>query len=161
MKVHTFYYFCKWQATDIESDYSVNQKIHVIIKCLAIKRKNYSWEWMSKDLFGPRFKRKNTENKMFGKYVVPPSVYLCIGRWMMIIQINILNNNTIIDFRVCPPLVKCQNSMFSGFIDTLMYDFSSTGVTIYRYFGLKFIIDTYTQSFSQGQLVHIIWYTIA
>jgi hypothetical protein len=33
-----------------------------------------SWEWMSKDLFGPRFKRKNTENKMFGKYVVPPSI---------------------------------------------------------------------------------------
>jgi hypothetical protein len=24
----------------------------------------------------------------------------------------------IIDFRVCPPLVKCQNIMFSGFIDT-------------------------------------------
>jgi hypothetical protein len=44
----------------------------------------------------------------------------------------------IIDFRVCPPLVKCQNLMFSGFIDTLMYGFSSTGVTIYRYFGLKF-----------------------
>ena len=44
----------------------------------------------------------------------------------------------IIDFRVCPPLVKCQNIMFSGFIDTLMYGFSSTGVTIYYYFGLKF-----------------------
>ena len=44
----------------------------------------------------------------------------------------------IIDFRVCPPLVKCQNIMFSGFIDTLMYGFSSTGVTIYCYFGLKF-----------------------
>lgn len=29
---------------------------------------------MSRDLFGPRFKRKNTENKMFGKYVVPPSI---------------------------------------------------------------------------------------
>ena len=28
--------------------------------------------------------------------------------------------------------------MFSGFIDTLMYGFSSTGVTIYCYFGLKF-----------------------
>jgi hypothetical protein len=27
----------------------------------------------------------------------------------------------IIDFRVCPPLVKCKNLMFSGFIDTLMY----------------------------------------
>jgi hypothetical protein len=40
----------------------------------------------------------------------------------------------IIDFRVCPPLVKCQNLMFSGFIDTLMYGFSSTGVTIYCYF---------------------------
>ena len=44
----------------------------------------------------------------------------------------------IIDFRVCPPLVRCQNIMFSGFIDTLMYGFSSTGVTIYCYFGLKF-----------------------
>jgi hypothetical protein len=33
----------------------------------------------------------------------------------------------IMDFRVCPPLVKCQNLMFSGFIDTLMYGFSSTG----------------------------------
>ena len=28
--------------------------------------------------------------------------------------------------------------MFSGFIDTLMYGFSSTGVTIYCYFGLNF-----------------------
>jgi hypothetical protein len=28
--------------------------------------------------------------------------------------------------------------MFSGFIDTLMYGFSGTGVTIYCYFGLKF-----------------------
>ena len=28
--------------------------------------------------------------------------------------------------------------MFSGFIDTLMYGFSSTGVTIYCYFDLKF-----------------------
>jgi hypothetical protein len=31
-----------------------------------------------------------------------------------------------------------ENRMFSGFIDTLMYGFSSTGVTIYCYFGLKF-----------------------
>ena len=44
----------------------------------------------------------------------------------------------IIDFRMCPPLVKCQNLLFSGFIDTLMYGFSRTGVTIYCYFGLKF-----------------------
>ena len=44
----------------------------------------------------------------------------------------------IIDFRVCPPLAKCQKNLFSGFIDTLMYGFSSTGVTIYCYFGLKF-----------------------
>jgi hypothetical protein len=44
----------------------------------------------------------------------------------------------IIDFRVCPPLEKCQNILFSGFIDTLMYGFSSTGVTIYCYFGLNF-----------------------
>ena len=56
------------------------------------------------------------------------------------IDLSILKNMgaTIIDFRVCPPLVKCQNIMFSGFIDTLMYGFSSTGVTIYCYFGLKF-----------------------
>jgi hypothetical protein len=32
------------------------------------------------------------------------------------------------------PLVKCQNIMFSGFIDMLMYGFSSTGVTIYCYY---------------------------
>jgi hypothetical protein len=44
---------------------------------------------------------------------------------------------TIIDFRVCPPLVKCKNLMFLGFIDAPMYGFSSTGVTIYCYFGLK------------------------
>jgi hypothetical protein len=41
----------------------------------------------------------------------------------------------IIDFRVCPPLAKCKNLMFLGFIDALMYGFSSTGVTIYCYFG--------------------------
>ena len=35
-------------------------------------------------------------------------------------------------------LVKCKNLMFSGFIDTLKYGFSSTGVTIYCYFGLNF-----------------------
>ena len=56
------------------------------------------------------------------------------------IDLFILKNMgaAIIDFRVCPPLVKCKNRMFSGFIDTLMYGFSSTGVTIYCYFGLKF-----------------------
>ena len=56
------------------------------------------------------------------------------------IDLFILKNMgaAIIDFRVCSPLVKCQNIMFSGFIDTLMYGFSSTGVTIYCYFGLKF-----------------------
>ena len=56
------------------------------------------------------------------------------------IDLFILKNMgaAIIDFRVCQPLVKCQNLMFSGFIDTLMYGFSSTGVTIYCYFGLKF-----------------------
>ena len=56
------------------------------------------------------------------------------------IDLFILKNMdaAIIDFRVCPPLVKCKNLMFSGFIDTLMYGFSSTGVTIYYYFGLKF-----------------------
>ena len=56
------------------------------------------------------------------------------------IDLFILKNMgaAIIDFRVCLPLVKCQNLLFSGFIDTLMYGFSSTGVTIYCYFGLKF-----------------------
>ena len=56
------------------------------------------------------------------------------------IDLFILKNMgaAIIDFRVCPPLVKCKNLMFSGFIDTLMYGFSSTSVTIYCYFGLKF-----------------------
>ena len=56
------------------------------------------------------------------------------------IDLFILKNMgaAIIDFRVCPPLVKCQNIMFSGFIEALMYGFSSTGVTIYCYFGLKF-----------------------
>jgi hypothetical protein len=56
------------------------------------------------------------------------------------IDLFILKNMgaAIIDFRVCPSLVKCKNRMFSGFIDTLMYGFSSTGVTIYCYFGLKF-----------------------
>ena len=29
----------------------------------------------------------------------------------------------IIDFRVCPPLIKYKNLMFSGFIDTLMYPY--------------------------------------
>jgi hypothetical protein len=48
-----------------------------------------------------------------------------------VIYLFILKNMdaAIIDFRVCPPLVKCQNLMFSGFIDTLMYGFSSTGGT--------------------------------
>ena len=51
----------------------------------------------------------------------------------------------IIDFRVCLPLVKFQNIMFSGFIDTLMYGISSTGVTIYCYFGLKFNDNTFCE----------------
>ena len=38
----------------------------------------------------------------------------------------------IIDFRVCPPLVKCKNHVLG------VYGFSSTGVTIYCYFTLKF-----------------------
>ena len=64
------------------------------------------------------------------------------GKMVSVLAINlfILKNMgaAIIDFRVCPPLVKCKNLMFSGFINTLMYGFSSTGVTIYCYFGLKF-----------------------
>ena len=60
------------------------------------------------------------------------------------IDLFILKNmgEAIIDFRVCPPLVKCKNLMFSGFIDMLMYGFSSTGVAIYCYFGLKFSENT-------------------
>jgi hypothetical protein len=44
------------------------------------------------------------------------------------IDLFILKNMgaAIIDFRVCPPLVKCKNLMFSGFIDTLMYGFTET-----------------------------------
>jgi hypothetical protein len=67
------------------------------------------------------------------------SVCLLIACWHIHIYIQyilfILKNigAAIIDFRVCPPLVKCK-----GFIDTLMYGFSSTGVTIYCYFGLNF-----------------------
>ena len=50
----------------------------------------------------------------------------------LLIDLFILKNMgaAIIDFPVCPPLVKCKNLMFSGFIDTLMYGFSSTGVNI-------------------------------
>ena len=59
---------------------------------------------------------------------------------LLCIDLFILKNMgaAIIDFRVCPPLVKCQNLLLSGFIDMLMYGFSSTGVTIYCHFGLKF-----------------------
>ena len=67
--------------------------------------------------------------------------YIQYGQLLFVsIDLFILKNMgaAIIDFRVCPPLVKCKNLMFSGFIDTLMYSFSSTGVTIYCYFGLKF-----------------------
>ena len=58
----------------------------------------------------------------------------------VLLDLFILKNigAAIIDFRVCPPLAKCKNLIFPGFIDTLMYGFSSTGVTIYCYFGLKF-----------------------
>ena len=67
--------------------------------------------------------------------------FICeVGVALSCMDLFILKNMdaAIIDFRVCPPLVKCQNIMFSGFIDTLMYGSSSTGVTIYCYFGLKF-----------------------
>jgi hypothetical protein len=72
----------------------------------------------------------------------------------------------IIDFRVCPPLVKCQIVVFLGFIDTLMYGFSSTGVTIYCYFGLKFndkrtlYIGTGSQKLKQVKAVIIICRTL-
>jgi hypothetical protein len=50
----------------------------------------------------------------------------CPENWLEIIDLFILKNMgaAIIDVRVCPPLVKCQNIMFSGFIDTLMYGFN-------------------------------------
>ena len=54
------------------------------------------------------------------------------GSWEPLVLKNM--GAAIIDFRVSPPLVKCQNIMFSGFIDMLMYGFSSTGVTIYCYY---------------------------
>ena len=62
----------------------------------------------------------------------------------------------IIDFRVCPLLVKCQNLMFSGFIDTLMYCFSCTGVTIYCYFGLKFNDNTCCEVIVNGDIMTMI-----
>jgi hypothetical protein len=64
----------------------------------------------------------------------------------------------IIDFRVWPPLVKCQNIMFSGFIDTLMYGFSSTGVTIYCYFCLKF--NDMTKKNKKGKKVHAVFHQV-
>jgi hypothetical protein len=83
----------------------------------------------------------------------------------------------IIDFRVCPPLVKCKNLMFSGFIDTLIYAFSSTGVSIYCYFGLKFNDNTIsykiliwlplfsyawkaTKKNKKGKKVHAVFYQV-
>ena len=84
-------------------------------------------KWFDQDL---RVKRKTLLSKgaLLSKFPFDP------------IDLFILKNMgaAIIDFRVCPPLVKWQNLMLSGFIDTLMYGFSSTGVTIYCYFGLKF-----------------------
>jgi hypothetical protein len=55
----------------------------------------------------------------------------------------------IIDFRVCPPLVKCQNIMFSGFIDTLMYGFSSTGLMLEK-----------QQKNKKGKKVHAVFYQV-
>jgi hypothetical protein len=71
--------------------------------------------------------------------LVPVSYLSAPSEKFIRIELFILKNmgTTIIDFRVCPPLVKCKNLMFSGFIDAPMYGFSSTGVTIYCYFGLK------------------------
>jgi hypothetical protein len=75
----------------------------------------------------------------------------------LLIDLFILKNMgvAIIDFRVCPPLVKCQNIMFSGFIDTLMYGFSSTGVTIYYQVG--FILILYGEN--NGNLKKLIIHT--
>jgi hypothetical protein len=66
----------------------------------------------------------------------------------------------IIDFRVCPPLVKCKNLMFSRFIDMLLYGFSSTGVTINCYFGLKFMITPAVKWFVNGDIMIMIWQQI-
>jgi len=55
------------------------------------------------------------------------------------IDLFILKNMgaAIIDFRVCPPLVKCQNLFFSGFIDTLMCGFSSKGPVFIKLLNLS------------------------
>jgi hypothetical protein len=47
----------------------------------------------------------------------------CAMIHFVLLDLFILKNigAAIIDFRVCPPLAKCQNILFSGFIDTLMY----------------------------------------
>jgi hypothetical protein len=68
----------------------------------------------------------------------------------------------IIDFRVCPPLVKCQNIMFSGFIDTLMYGFSSTGVTIYFIQNINLITPFFLclKSNKIGKKVHAVFYQV-
>jgi hypothetical protein len=83
------------------------------------------WQYMDRSV---------TKKILFGPYNI------LFGDGPVHIDLFILKNMgaAIIDFRVCPPLVKCKNLMFSGFIDTLMYGFSSTGFTIYCYFGLKF-----------------------
>ena len=66
---------------------------------------NYSWEWMSKDLFRPRFKRKNTENKMSGKwYVDPPSISWkrCFTTQnMKMSRVNFLSSSFLLNFFYC------------------------------------------------------------
>jgi hypothetical protein len=75
---------------------------------------------------------KQQKNKK-GKKV--HAVFYQVGFIYTCIDIFILKNMgaAIFDFRVWPPLVKCQNIMFSGFIDTLMYGFSSTGVLLFNF----------------------------
>jgi hypothetical protein len=49
------------------------------------------------------------------------AVFYQVGSFIQwYIDLFILKNMgaAIIDFRVCPPLVKCKSLMFSGFIDT-------------------------------------------
>jgi hypothetical protein len=48
--------------------------------------------------------------------------------------------------RIKRSILRYLLHMFLGFIDTLMYGFSSTGVTIYCYFGLKFNDNTWDVS---------------
>jgi hypothetical protein len=97
---------------------------------------------------------------MYSLYRFAAPCYLTLF-YVQSIDLFILKNMgaAIIDFRVCPPLVKCQNIMFSGFIDTLMYGFSSTGVTIYcRVISAwNSMITPAVKWFINGDIITMIW----